>query len=126
MRTRLIRRVASLVVAGILMTTVMAPSVAAADGDLTVTAPTGMTTVNEGVEGTFSWTVVDPAPDYPYAIHVEWGDGTATILRDLTGSDFALNHTYAASAPTGSQGGTVYTATLSVRDAVGATVSASQ
>ena len=126
MQTGLVRRVASLVVVGMLMATVMAPSVAAADGDLTVTAPTGMTTVNEGVEGTFSWTVVDPAPDYPYAIHVEWGDGSATILRDLTGSDFALHHTYAASAPTGSQGGTVYTATLSVMDAVGATASASQ
>jgi PKD repeat protein len=126
MQTGLIRRVASLVVAGMLMATAMAPSAAAADGDLTVTAPSGMTTVNEGIDTAFSWTVVDSAPGYPYAIHVDWGDGTATILRDQTASDISLNHTYAASSPTGSQGGTLFTATLSVMDAVGATASASQ
>ncbi len=143
MRTGLIRRVGSLAVAGFLVAFAAAPAVAADasinptvaarissadsvnDGP-TVVAPGGMTTVNEGVQAAFSWTVVDPAPDYPYAIHVDWGDGSATILTDQTGTDFALNHTYAASAPTGSQGGTVYTATLSVRDAIGAIASASQ
>jgi len=81
MQTSLVRRVGSLVVAGMLMATVAAPSVAAADPgtDLTVVAPSRYDNGERRVEGTFSWTVVDPAPDYPYAIHVEWGDGTATI-----------------------------------------------
>ena len=142
MRIGLIRRVGSLAVAGALMTLVASPAAGAAvvnptsaaragnadpvsDGPTVVTSG-GVTTVNEGVQGTYSWSVVDPAPDYPYAIHVDWGDGTATILTNQTGTDFALNHTYSASAPTGSQGGTVYTATLSVMDAIGATASASQ
>jgi PKD repeat protein len=101
-------------------------SVTAINDGPTAIAPTGMAIVTEGIEGTFYWGITDPAPDYPYAVHVDWGDGSVSdpTVPSQTPTYFTLTHTYRASGP--NAGGTIYTATMTVTDAVGAKSNASQ
>jgi hypothetical protein len=71
--------------------------VAVANVNPTVTAPANQS-ANEGAStainlGSFS----DPGPDSPWAVDVDWGDGSAhaTFNMTATGSLGSLNHTYA-------------------------------
>src|SRR5436305_4198664 len=71
--------------------------VAVANVNPTVTAPANQA-ANEGASasinlGSFS----DPGPDSPWAVDVDWGDGSshATFSSTVTGSLGSLSHTYA-------------------------------
>ncbi|HEU6439981.1 MAG TPA: PKD domain-containing protein, partial [Terriglobales bacterium] len=68
-----------------------------------------------------------PVVSGQYAIHVDWGDGSSQDLSTPNTSPITVSHTYAASDPApGNPGGTVYTATVTVTDALGHTGSASR
>jgi len=81
----------------------------------------------EGIPTTLEFGYFDPYAAGPWAIHVDWGDGTSRDLSNSTGANMNVSHTYAASDPTpGHPGGTVYTATVTVTDSLGHTGSGSR
>ena len=128
MRSGLASRVVSLFAVFAIIALASAPAVAAGDnGALVVTAVDGPPVI-EGIAGTFYWGIADPAPDYPYSAHVDWGDGSVSDLsvQSVPSGSLAVTHTYRASDPIPGAGGTVYTATMTVTDATGASGSASQ
>ncbi|MGD0247882.1 MAG: PKD domain-containing protein, partial [Candidatus Limnocylindrales bacterium] len=112
--------------AGSSQTTVTIASVPDSGPVLTV-PPTSHPMVTEGFPVTLPWALVDPAPDLPYSMHVNWGDGSSEDLTSATSpAEIDLTHTYAASDRVGAPGYSLYTATLTLTDARGATASASQ
>jgi PKD repeat protein len=81
----------------------------------------------EGVPTSLQFGYFDPYAAGPWAIHIDWGDGTSKDLSNSNGANMDVAHTYAASDPTpGHPGGTVYTATVTVTDSLGHTGSGSR
>lgn len=78
----------------------------------------------EGLSLTVLNGVWDPAPDCPYAVHIDWGDGAARDFSTCQVGVFDnLTHTYIASDPSSPPNGgppyTIYNATMTVTDTKG-------
>lgn len=81
----------------------------------------------EGVPTTLDYYFFDPSMAGPWQIHIDWGDGSSNNLSAQVDSGMSAGHVYAAAeSDPGHPGGTVYTATVTVTDALGHTGSASR
>jgi hypothetical protein len=74
----------------------------------------------EGQPATVLTGFYDPAPDGPFAVHVDWGDGSSQDLSEPGMGPLSLTHTYVTMGPTvPDQNYSIFTVTLTVTDALG-------
>ncbi len=90
------------------------------DDGPTVVFASGDVSAVEGVPATLVTGFYDPAPDAPFAVHVDWGDGTSQDLSISAIGPISLTHTYTTTGPTlPGEDYFVDTATVTVTDALG-------
>ena len=98
-------------------------AVTVADGLIAAFGPDRQS-VHEGTPASFSVDFYDPLPYAPFAIHIDWGDGTTQDLSTPGPNQLLVSHTYAAADPSGGPG-TIYTAAATVTDSKGRQAAAS-
>lgn len=90
------------------------------DDGPTVVFASGDVSAVEGVPATLITGFYDPAPDGPFAIHIDWGDGSSDDLSASVIGPISPTHTYVTMGPTlPGEDYSVYTATVTVTDALG-------